>query len=144
VTMELEQMDEDNDEHLECSFAHELVSDFIPYAIVEEDTHKSVQKLQTISPTLAKELAEYKSFRTSELNRFRVGSKVAEVTHAGEVEALLRFLGFCQTTLEIREPSMKILRHYDIGAIVQQYAEDCQQRELKWSSITNCAMLMSF
>ena len=136
VTMELQQMDEENDEHSEVTIGHELISDFTPYATIEEDDQK-VQKLQSLSATLVKELAEWKAFRTSTINRFRSGSKVELVSHEGEVATVLRFFGWLQTVKGVREPSMKVLRHHDICSVVEDYARFLEQKQLKWSSITN-------
>ena len=46
-----------------------------PYAEVEEDNQK-VGKLTTLCAALKKEIGEWKAFRSSTLNRLRVGTKV--------------------------------------------------------------------
>ena len=129
-------MEEENDEHAEVTIGHELISDFTAFATIEEDDLK-VQKLQSLSATLVKELAEWKAFRTSTINRFRSGSKVELISHEGEVATLLRFFGWLQTVKEVREPSMKVLRHHDICSVVEEYARFLEEKQLKWSSITN-------
>ena len=91
---ELEEMDEEGcDEHAEVTLLHELVADFEPFAVIEDDDSK-VQKLQTLSSTLKQELAAWRSFRSSPLNRLRVGTKVTDVTHESEVATVLRFFGW--------------------------------------------------
>ena len=76
---ELKEALEDCDEHAEVSFLHELVADFEPYAEIEADDAK-VTALHPISSRLAKELEEYKSFRTATLNRLRTGTKARAPT----------------------------------------------------------------
>ena len=126
----------ENDEHSEVTIGHELLSDFTPFAIVEEDD-KKIEKLQTISATLGKELADWKAFRTSTINRFRSGSKVELISHEGEVATVLRFFGWLQAVKKVREPSMKVLRHHSICQVVEDYARFLEEKQLKWSSITN-------
>ena len=47
--------------------------------------NSKVGKLTTLSAALKKEIGEWKAYRSSNLNRLRVGTKVAEVTHEHEV-----------------------------------------------------------
>ena len=132
--MQLEEIEDD--EHSEVTIGHELLSDFTAFATIEEDDQK-VQKLQSLSATLAKELAEWKAFRTSTINRFRSGSKVELISHEGEVATLLRFFGWLHSAKEVREPSMKVLRHHDICQVVEDYARFLEEKQLRWSSVTN-------
>ena len=136
ITAELEEMEEDCDEHAEISIGHELLSDFQPYASIDEDDQK-VTKLQTISSTLKQELIDWKAYRTATINRFRSGSKVTEVSHEGEVATLLRFLGYVHTIKEVQHPTLKVLRNHDICQVVQDYTQWLEAKQLKWSSVTN-------
>ena len=132
---ELEQLDEECDEHAETTLIHELLLDFEAFAEIEDD-NKKVSKLSTISPALKKELEEWKSFRTSNLNRFRVGTKVVEVTHQHEHETVLRFFGYLSTVVEMREPTFKkVFCSQDIGLIVERYSQWLESQSLAWSSI---------
>ena len=92
VTKQLEEIADENDEHAEISIAHELVSDYSCYASIEEDDQK-IEKLQTISTQLERELDDWKAFRTSTINRHRTGSVVADISHEGHVQTFLRFCG---------------------------------------------------
>ena len=143
LTEELAKLDEDCDEHLEMSWSYELVSDFTPYAEIESDNAK-VTKLSTLSAALKDDLEQFKAYRTATINRFRVGSKVEPITHQGEVETLLRFFGYIHAVKEVRDPSMKLLRQQDIGQIVEDYTRHLEDKQLKWSSITNCKLRRSF
>ena len=134
---ELHDIEEDGcDEHAEVTLLHELVADFEPYAEVEEDNLK-VAKLQTLSPALKKELAEWRAFRSSPLNRLRVGTKVAEMTHESEAATVLRFFGWLKEKRAVAEPTLRVFRQPDIGAIVEEYGVFLRARELMWSSIAN-------
>ena len=115
---------------------HELVADFEPYADVEADNCK-VTALHPISARLAKELQEYKSFRTATLNRLRTGTKVVDVTFEHEKQTLLRFLGWCKTVHGIEQPTMEVLQAAEVGRTVEAYAQWLEARQLAWSSITN-------
>ena len=136
LNAELEAMQEDCDEHADVSFLHELVADFEPFAEVEQDNVKC-PSLHPISPRLAKQLEEYKAFRTANLNRLRTGTKVVDVTFESEKSTLLRFLGWCKTVHEIAEPTMDVLRSDEVGKTVEAYAQWLEGRQLAWSSITN-------
>ena len=108
-----------------------------PYAEVEEDNQK-VGKLTTLCAALKTEIGEWKAFRSSTLNRLRVGTKVAEVTHEHEVQTMLRFFGYLHTVVEIREPTMKkIFCNHGVGMIVEDYARWLEAKQLKWSSVAN-------
>ena len=133
---ELEQFQEECDEHAEITIVHELLCDFEPFAETDTDNQK-VSKLSTISAALKKELTDWKQFRTSNLNRLRIGSKVVAVTHEHEVQTVLRFLGYVRTVLEIREPTFKVFCSQDVGATVEGYAQWLESKQLAWSSITN-------
>ena len=124
-------------ESMEMDLITELILDFEPYAEVEEDSGK-VGKLSTLSSALKKELAEWKVFRSSSLNRLRTTPKVAEVTHEHEVANMLRFFGYLHIECEVREPTMKqVFRAQDVGAKVEQYGRWLESRQLKWSTISN-------
>ena len=122
---------------LQVSIFHELLCEFEPYAEIEADNQK-IARLSAISAALKKELENWHAFRTSNLNRFRVGTKVAAVTHEHEVQTVLRFFGFVQSVIQIREPTFaKVFCSQDIGATVERYAQFLESKELAWSSITN-------
>jgi hypothetical protein len=134
---ELEQFQEECDEHAEITIAHELLCDFEPFAEIDTDNQK-VSKLSTISAALKQELTDWKKFRTSNLNRLRIGSKVVEITHDHEVQTVLRFLGYVRTVLEINQPTFKkVFCSQDVGATVERYAQWLEDKQLAWSSITN-------
>ena len=95
-----------------------------------------VVKLKTISPTLKKELEEWRDFRTCTINRLRTGARVNLITHEGELASLLRFFGYCNTTENISSPSMKLLREDSICKTVEKYLKSMEDK-LKYSSITN-------
>ena len=86
---ELKESLEDCDEHAEMSFLHELVADFEPYAHIEADDEKC-PSLHPISAQLAKQLKEYHSFRTANLNRLRTGTKVVDITFEHEKQVRAR------------------------------------------------------
>ena len=157
---ELKESLEDCDEHAEMSFLHELVADFEPYAHIEADDEKC-PSLHPISAQLAKQLKEYHSFRTANLNRLRTGTKVVDITfeHEKQVRArrvtrirlllavfslqslcmqtLLRFLGWCKSIHGIENPTMAVLQSADVGRTVEAYAQWLEGRQLAWSSMTN-------
>jgi hypothetical protein len=134
VTAALEEMEEENDEHAEYTLGHELVADFVPFAEIADDNEK-VTKLTTLSSTLKQELIDWKAFRISTINRFRIGAKVAEITHEGEAACLLRFFGYCHTVHDVSQPSMKLLRAHNIGATVEAYVKWLEEKQLMWSSV---------
>lgn len=102
-----------------------------PYADVEEDNAK-VGKLTTISPALKKEIREWKAFRSSTLNRLRVGAKVAEVTHEHECQTMLRFFGYLHSVCEMREPTMKkVFCNHGVGVVIEDYAKWLEAKQLK-------------
>ena len=127
-------MEEDCDEHAGFTLRHELVADFVPFAEISEDNEK-VSTLTAISSTLRQELIGWKAFRTSTINRFRVGARVVDVTHEGEVASLLRFFNYCHAVHNIGQPSMKLLRANTIGATVEAYVKWLEEKQLMWSSV---------
>ena len=112
----------------------ELVLEWVQWEGDDADD-ASVGQLQNVSRQLQKELTELESFRCSKLNRFRITSAVQPSTFAGERACLLRFLQWYSTTFNIAEPDLDVLRRDDTGERIQQYAEWCESRSLKWSSI---------
>ena len=134
---DLAQLDEECDEHAEITIAHELLLDFESFAEIDADNQK-VSKLSTLSAALKTELADWKLFRTSTLNRLRVGGKVVEVTHEHSVQTVLRFFGYLVTICQMRDPTFKkVFCKQDIGLTVERYAQWLESQELAWSSITN-------
>ena len=145
-------------QHAEITLMHELVADFEPYAEVEADNAK-VTALHPISARLAKQLQEYRSFRTATLNRLRTGTKVVDITFEHEkqvrslrcpgeglvssldrlhcAQTLLRFLGWCKTVHGITDPTMAVLQSAEVGKTVEAYAQWLEGRQLAFSSITN-------
>jgi len=79
------------------------------------------------------------AFRTSTLNRFRVGAKVVEITHDHEEQTVLRFFGYLvHTVCEVREPTMsKVFCDQEVGLTVEKYAQWLEEKQLQWSSIAN-------
>ena len=92
-------------QHADITLVHELLLDFEPYADIEADNAK-VSKLSTLSPQLKKEIVEWKDFRTSNLNRLRVTSKVANITHEHESATLLRFFGWLKQVEGVATPDL--------------------------------------
>ena len=129
ICTELEEMEGECDEHAEYTLGHELVSDFVAFAEIAADNEK-VTKLTTLSSTLKQELVDWKAFRTSTINRFRIGAKVGEVTHEGEVACLLRFFGYCNAVHDVSQPSMKLLRANSVGATVEAYVKWLEEKKL--------------
>ena len=133
---DLAQLDEECDEHAQITIMHELLTDFEPYADIDEDNAK-VSKLSTLSATLKKELVSWKEFRMSNLNRLRAGSKVAEITHEHEVATCLRFFGWLKQVESVASPEMSVFREANIGAVVEKYARWLEGKNLAWSTVAN-------
>ena len=132
-----ERLEEELEETLEdWDLATELVMEYVQWE-PDPDADAHVGQLQTIGRTLQKQLHDLEAFRTSKLNRHRIGSACQPITFAGEKAALLRFLNWVLQSHDVAEPTLDILARPELGRWVEEYAQWLESRELKCNSISN-------
>ena len=91
------------------------------------------------SAKLKRQLEAFKAYRTATLNSARTGSRVQEVTVAGNTSCLLRFLGWAAAHGGITESLDFEIFKRDCGRkLIDDYTEWLQrERQISFSSISN-------
>ncbi|MDC0525419.1 hypothetical protein OAO87_00375 [bacterium] len=106
-------------------------------SVAEDDA--AVEQSWTLSPVpkaLERELTQYASYRSSPLNKDRVGGEIMPVTIQGDAASARRFLGFLKATKGIK-PELAVFASSDLGALVQDYLNACRAKSVRWCSIAN-------
>ena len=134
-----EQLDEQNFEAEEMSFAEELLTMPAFSADQEDDARLKTYILQRVPPGLKKELDNYLLYRTQTFASRRQGGAVQSVSAEADNTAVLRFFGWMvATNRPVLGESITFMIRDDLGDVAQEYAEWLQNTQrCKFSTIAN-------
>ena len=106
-------------------------------SVAEDDV--ALEQSWTLSPVpkaLERELAQYASYRSSPLNKDRVGGEIMPITIQGDAASARRFLGYLKATKGMK-PALSVFAGSDLGSLVESYLTACRAKSVRWSSIAN-------
>ena len=134
-----EQLDEQNFEADESSFASELMT--MPAFCADRDDEERLKTyiLQRVPPALRCELDAFLLFRTETFAARRAGGAVQSISAEADTTTLLRFFGWMQhTNRPVVSESITFMIRDDLGDIAQEYAQWLQTTQrCKFSTIAN-------
>ena len=137
-----EQLDEQNFEADESSFASELMT--MPAFCADRDDEERLKTyiLQRVPPALRCELDAFLLFRTETFAARRAGGAVQSISAEADTTTLLRFFGWMQhTNRPVVSESITFMIRDDLGDIAQEYAQWLQTTQYGQKRCPRCGDL---